>query len=59
VYAETNLEISNDNYNAGITTISDLLEAQNLLQQSHDQYTEAMTGYYLKLAEYKQATVGQ
>jgi outer membrane protein TolC len=33
-----------------------LLDAQNLLQQSRDQYTEALTAYYLKMAEYKQAT---
>ncbi|MDR2841375.1 MAG: TolC family protein [Paludibacter sp.] len=57
VSAEANLEISQDNYNAGITTMSDLLEAQNLLQQSHDQYTEAMTEYLLKLSEYKQVTI--
>jgi outer membrane protein TolC len=51
--AEENLKISRDNYNAGITTLSDLLEAQNLVQQAQDQYTEATTGYYVKLAEYK------
>jgi outer membrane protein TolC len=56
--AEENLRISSDNFNAGIISLSDLLEAQNLLQQSRDQYTEATTGYYLKLAEYKQVTVG-
>ncbi|KAA6309336.1 hypothetical protein EZS27_039149, partial [termite gut metagenome] len=56
--AETNLKISRDNFNAGVTTLSDLLEAQNLLQQSHDQYTEAATAYLLKLAEYKQITGG-
>ena len=52
--AEENLRISEDNYNAGITTLSDLLEAQNLLQQSRDQYTEAATVYFIKLAEHKQ-----
>jgi outer membrane protein TolC len=54
--AEENLKISQDNYNAGITTLSDLLEAQNLLQQSHDQYTEAATEYFVKQAEYKNVT---
>jgi outer membrane protein TolC len=54
--AEANLKVSQDNFNAGITTLSDLLEAQNLLQQSRDQYTEVATGYFLKLSEYKQAT---
>ena len=52
--AEQNLKISQDNYNAGINTLSALLEAQNLLQQSHDQYTEAATDYFIKLAEYRQ-----
>jgi outer membrane protein TolC len=56
--AEENLKISQDTYNAGITTLSDLLEAQTLLQQSRDQYTEAATGYYLKMSEYKQVTGG-
>ncbi|KAA6344133.1 hypothetical protein EZS27_008215 [termite gut metagenome] len=57
--AEENLKISRDNFNAGVSTLSDLLEAQNLLQQSHDQYTEAATAYLLKLAEYEQVTGGQ
>ena len=52
--AEENLRMSNDNYNAGVTTLADLLEAQNLLQQSRDQYTESITEYYKKLAEHKQ-----
>jgi outer membrane protein TolC len=54
--AEENLKISRDNFNAGVTTLSDLLEAQNLLQQSRDQYTEAETGYFVKLAEYRLVT---
>ncbi|MDR1720278.1 MAG: TolC family protein [Dysgonamonadaceae bacterium] len=54
--AEENLKISRDNYNAGVTTLSDLLEAQNLVQQSRDQYTEAAAGYNVKLAEYKIVT---
>jgi outer membrane protein TolC len=52
--AEENLKISRDNYNAGVIAISDLLEAQNLLQQSRDQYVEAVTGYFVKLAEWRQ-----
>ena len=52
--AEKNLKISRDNYNAGVTTLSDLLEAQNLLQQSRDQYTEAATEYFVKMAEWRQ-----
>jgi outer membrane protein TolC len=54
--AEENLKISRDNFNAGINILSDLLDAQNLLQQSRDQYTEAVTVYFVKLAEYRQMT---
>jgi len=54
--AEKNLKISQDNYNAGITTIANLLEAQNLLQQSRDHYTEAATEYFVKVAEYRKVT---
>jgi len=53
--AEKNLKISRDNYNAGTIILSDLLEAQNLLQQSRDQYAEAVTEYFVDLAEYKNA----
>jgi outer membrane protein TolC len=54
--AEQNLKISQDSYNVGVISLSDLLEAQNLLQQSRDQYVEAATKYCVKLAEYRQAT---
>ena len=54
--AEENLKISQDNFNAGVMILSDLLDAQNLLRQSRDQYTEAVTEYFLKLAEYRQMT---
>ena len=52
--SEENLRISKDNFDVGVTTLSDLLEAQNLVQQSHDQHTEAAAIYFIKLAEYKQ-----
>ncbi|KAA6306955.1 hypothetical protein EZS27_041379, partial [termite gut metagenome] len=55
--AEENVRLNEDHYHAGISILSDLLDAQNLLQQSRDQYTEAATGYLLKMSEYKQATV--
>jgi outer membrane protein TolC len=51
--AEENLKINRDNYNAGVNALSDLLEAQNLLQQSRDQYTEAVSDYHVKQAEYE------
>jgi outer membrane protein TolC len=52
--AGENLKISQDNYNAGVTILSDLLDARNLLQQSRDQHTEAAAAYFIKLAEYRQ-----
>lgn len=54
--AEENLKISQDNYNAGVIALSGLLEAQNLLQQSCDQFTESVTQYYQKQAEWKQVS---
>jgi outer membrane protein TolC len=54
--AEENIRVSNDNYNAGLTTLSDLLEAQNLLQQARDQHVEAITLYYIKSAEWKKVS---
>lgn len=54
--AEENVRISEDHYKAGISILSDLLDAQNLLQQSRDQYVEAATEYCVKRAEYRRAT---
>ncbi|MCK9205053.1 MAG: TolC family protein [Bacteroidales bacterium] len=54
--ATENLHISCDYYNAGTVSLADLLEAQTLLQQGRDQYTNACTTYYVKLSAYMQAT---
>lgn len=40
-----NLRLNNDYYKAGTVSLSDLLDAQSLMQQSHDQYAEACTAY--------------
>ena len=56
--AEENLRLNRDFYQAGTTTMSDLLEAQLLHQQSLDKRTDAYTDYQNKLLAYKQA-VGQ
>jgi outer membrane protein TolC len=40
----------------GISILSDLFDAQNLLQQSRDRYVEAATEYCVKLEEYEKAT---
>ena len=51
-----NLRFNNDYYKAGTVSLSDLLDAQSLMQQSHDQYAEACTAYQQKLTAYLQAT---
>ena len=56
--AEDNLKVNEDTYNAGVSILSDLLDAQNLLQQARDQYTEAVTQYYLKQAEWEKVRGG-
>ncbi|MDR0421513.1 MAG: TolC family protein [Proteiniphilum sp.] len=53
--AEENLKISRDNYGAGVTGLSDLLEARNLLQQSADRYADAVALYCMKLSEWRVA----
>lgn len=54
--ATENLKISGDYYNAGTVSLTDLLNAETLLQQSRDQYTDACTSYFIKLLTYKQST---
>jgi outer membrane protein TolC len=54
--AEENVRMSEDHYRAGISILSDLLDAQNLLQQANDRHTEALTDYRMKLAQYRRAT---
>jgi outer membrane protein TolC len=51
-----NLRLNLDYYNAGIITMSDLLEAQSLYQQSRDKLVDAYSQYKIKILEYKQAT---
>ncbi|MDR3252967.1 MAG: hypothetical protein LBT35_05335 [Tannerella sp.] len=38
--AQENDRLGENTYNADVSILSNLLDAQNLLQQSHDQYTE-------------------
>ena len=54
--AEENLRLNCDYYNAGMSKMSDLLEAQMLYQQSCDKRTDAFADYQNKLLEYRQAT---
>ncbi len=54
--ATENLRLQTDYYRAGTCTMSDLLEAQTLFQQSRDRYVEAYAQYEVKKREYMQAT---
>lgn len=54
--AEENLRLHTDYYKAGTATMSDLLEAQTLYQDSRYSYIEAYAGYQIKKREYMQAT---
>ena len=54
--AEENLRLNRDYYDAGISKMSDLLEAQLLYQQACDKRTDAFADYQNKLLEYRQAT---
>ena len=56
--ATENLRLNRNYYNAGISKMSDLLEAQMLYQQSCDRRTDAFADYQNKLLEYRQA-IGQ
>lgn len=54
--ATENVRLNRDYYAAGTIALSDLLDAQTLLQQSRDQYTEACTNYLTKRTKYLQVT---
>lgn len=54
--ASENLRLQKDYYQAGTCTMSDLLEAQSLYQQSRDRYVESHATYEVKKREYLQAT---
>ena len=54
--SEENLRLNTDYYEAGTSSVSDVLDAQTLYQQSRDKYVEAITNYEVKKCEYLQAT---
>ncbi len=54
--ATENLRLNDDYFRAGTVSLTDLLDAQTLLQQSRDLRTDACTAYYDKLTAYLQAT---
>lgn len=56
VTATENVRLNTNYYQAGTTTLSDLLDSQLLLQQSRNQHTDAYTQYLIKQTQYLQAT---
>ncbi len=54
--SEENLRLNTDYYETGTATMSDLLDAQSLFQQSRYKYVESFTDYEVKKREYLQAT---
>lgn len=54
--SEENLRLSQSTYDAGTSTMSDLLDAQSLFQKSRDKYAEAYATYEIKKTEYLQTT---
>ncbi len=54
--ATENLRLQTDTYHAGTSTMSDLLEAQLLLQQARDKHTDACIALQNALLAYHQAT---
>jgi outer membrane protein len=54
--ATENLRISNDQYKNGLEKMSNLLDAQSLLQQSKDKYVDSYAAYQKKCFEYLQVT---
>lgn len=53
--AKENLKVVNDNYKAGVSSMSDLLEAQALYQDALNQYSDAVCNYKIKTVNYLQA----
>ena len=54
--AEANLKITQDYYEAGLVSLSDLLEAQTSLKHSHDELSDSRIDYRISLIKYKQLT---
>lgn len=54
--SKENLRLNVDYYQVGMSTISDLLDAQTLYQQSRDRLVESVANYQVKKREYMQAT---
>jgi outer membrane protein len=54
--AEENMKVNDDSYKNGLSNVSDLLEAQTLLQQTREQLINAKANYSTKKTNYLQVT---
>ena len=54
--ATENLNLATDNYTAGMISVSEVLEAQTLLQQAYSQLADDKVNYMIKLTKYRQLT---
>lgn len=54
--SEENLRIQTDYYSSGITSLSELLDAQGLYQKSRNRYSDACIDYMKKVSQYLQDT---
>lgn len=54
--ANENLRLNQDYFRAGLTQMSDLLDAQAYFQQTRDKYVESYAQFRIKIMEYKKAT---
>jgi len=54
--AEENLMVSQTGYQSGVVTLSDLLEAQALVQETTDKLSDAKMNYRIAITSYLQVT---
>lgn len=54
--SQENLRMQRNNYRTGVTSLSELLDAQSLFQTSRNRYTDACIDYQIKVTQYLQDT---
>lgn len=54
--SQENLRMQRNNYRTGVTSLSELLDAQSLFQTSRNRYTDACIDYQIKVTQYLQNT---
>ena len=51
-----NLRMQTNNYKTGVSSLSELLDAQSIFQESRNRYTDACIDYQIKVTQYLQDT---